>query len=216
MERQPFEGPYEAIFDLFSDGIADFTVILEGGWVEKTDELEKWFRFHLSETLPMIHADVPVVISFTTLPKGYSHIDGIAKVDFDNREMFSRFRDNRSRLVYGDWAATRPTEYMPYARAPRDRIDFPTKDKWLFARSQRKEWDFRVAARELTATEDFMASAPPWWGTDLIIRTAAGVTQRINSSMKNAAARVNIHLHNQAFFEDLPKQSGFFDEPYIE
>ena len=60
------------------------------------------------------------------------------------------------------------------------------------------EWDFQRAAQAIV-------SSPEWdgalgiWGEEMIANTTINEELGIDTPQKNVAARVNIHLHRQAF-----------------
>ena len=98
-----------------------------------------------------------------------------------------------------DWGSTRPREPGGFANRPLDRVDYPTDGAWCIARNKEDNWDFRRAAQAII-------TSPEWegdlgiWGEELIVNTAINPVLGIDTAQKNVAARVNIHLHRQAFF----------------
>jgi len=125
----------------------------------------------------------------------------VTRVPFTNRLLVEQIKrqTNRTRIVYGDWGSTRPREPGGFANRPLDRVDYPTNNSWYIARSKKMVGIFRVAAKGIL--ED-----PAWdgnlgiWGEELIKNTAINPVIGIDTPQKNVAARVNIHLHRQAFF----------------
>ena len=123
---------------------------------------------------------------------------------FGNREMVNSLKrsTNRNIIVYGDWGSTRPRQYG-IASPPKPRIDYPVADAWVIARSKENNWDFKKAAEEIVKSPEWESeSGLGIWGEQLIMLTKDNPTFGINSAQKNVAARVNIHLHRQALFDD--------------
>ena len=194
----------EVISALSAVGTADYTIILEGGWTRDPLSLAVWFNGIIGGYLDPIDADVPIVLSCTSMPKMFTDYDGgITRVEFTNHQLVDQIRqargNRRSRIIYGDWGSTRPREPAGFASRPIDRIDYPTDRTWCVARNRRDEWDFERAAEAIL-------SSPEWegdlgiWGEEMIAATAINEELGIDTPQKNVAARVNIHLHRQAFF----------------
>ncbi|MFX8836749.1 hypothetical protein ABTM80_19445, partial [Acinetobacter baumannii] len=70
---------------------------------------------------------------------------------------------------------------------------------WCIARNKEEGWDFQGAARAIL-------NSPEWdgnldiWGEEMIKNTVISPALGIDTPQKNVAARVNIHLHRQAFY----------------
>lgn len=198
-------------------GAADFAVILEGGWTRDPLSLAVWFGGVIAESLQAIDATVPVVLSCTSIPKMFTSFSGDepTAVAFSNRQLVDQVarNSNRARVIYGDWGSTRPREQSGYANRPLDRIDYPTEGAWHIARNKEKRWDFRDAAIAIL-------KSPAWdgnlgiWGEEMIENTTINEELGIDTPQKNVAARVNIHLHLQAFFGQPHLEPSEFDEDW--
>ena len=185
----------------------DFVVILEGGWVEDALSLAGKFKGHIDNILEkmdiQVPPKVPVVLSCTSMPKGFTHFKNVMPVEFNNRKLVNQIAEqsNRAHIIYGDWASTRPRNNDGGGPAPK-RIDYPTTSAWYIARNQDEDWDFKTAAEELIARKDVWNEELDIWGTKMIEITAANKAHGITTPQKNVASRVNIHLHRQAFYDD--------------
>ena len=114
-------------------------------------------------------------------------------------------------IVYGDWASTRPRS-LQFAGRPRIRIDYPMRDSWVFSRNEDKNMTYQDAAIRLMNDVNWKGNIGIW-GERLIEGAATGAQFAIGSIQKMSAARVNIHLHQQAFFYDgLPKAEDLDEE----
>lgn len=216
--RDRFPDNIEEIVDAFSAfGAADFAIILEGGWTRDPLSLSVWFNGVVAGTFGAINATVPVVLSCTSMPKMFSSFSSSTPVvfPFSNRQLLEQVArsSNRARVIYGDWGSTRPREIGGFANRPLDRIDYPTPQAWYIARNKEDEWDFRRAAQAII-------NSPAWdgnlgiWGEEMIQNTAINEELGVNTAQKNVAARVNIHLHRQAFYGQQPINPTAFDEDW--
>lgn len=217
IEMNKFPANFDEIVEAFSaSGTADFVIHLEGGWVRDPLMLEVWFSGVISRNLFEINAQVPIILSCTSIPKEFSNISGIKDVPFNNRKLFNILTQgsNHSNFLYGDWGSTRPRESSIIFRKPLDRIDYPVKDTWYIARNKEAEWNFQDAAREIINKKKIWVGDLNIWGEQMIKQTKNSKEVGINTPQKNVATRVNIHLHLQAFYDDekIMKTLNFDDE----
>lgn len=201
---------------LNSIGTADYCIILDAGWTR--DALTTFGQFSglLAGELVSIDAGVPVVVSCTSIPLQYSNIVGVNEIPFSNHMLIEQLRQhsNRSEISYGDWGSTRPREYRGGGQPPFPRIDFPTTNSWYIARNQDENWSFEEAAQQIIRNSGVWEEDANIWGVQMIAKTANNQLFAINTPQKNVAARVNIHLHKQAFF-GIEDSSGIdFDEDW--
>ncbi|MCY4261628.1 MAG: beta family protein [Rhodobacteraceae bacterium] len=183
------------------DGAADYVIILEGGWTENPLGLASWFGGTITGVLTQIDAQVPIVVSCTSIPKDYMQYKGLEKVPFSNRELVQQVgrQSNRSPIIYGDWGSTRPREVRRGGRKPLERIDYPTSSTWYIARNKDEKWTFKKAAKKLVSSDVWNGKLGVW-GERMIMDTDQGLETGIDTYQKNIASRVNIHLHQQAYY----------------
>lgn len=186
-----------------ASGAADYAIILEGGWTRDALSLAVWFDGLIGGHLQAIDANVPIVLSCTSMPKLFADYDGgVSRVPFSNRQLLDqirRRRSNRASIIYGDWGSTRPREPTSFALRPLDRVDYPSDDLWCIARNKEDDWDFRRAAQAIIGSPEWDGNLEIW-GEEMIENTAISPSLGIDTPQKNVAARVNIHLHRQAFY----------------
>jgi len=202
MHRFPVNAD-DIVAALTAKGSADFCIILEGGWTRDPLTLFAWFDGIITGVLGPLVADIPIILSCTSMPKVFHQFeDGITAIPFSNHELVAQVRrnHNRRRIVYGDWGSTRPREPSGFAQRPLDRIDYPTAGHWLIARNKDGKWDFEDAARAIVARPEWEGDLGIW-GEEMIEATAINKELGIDTPQKNVAARVNIHLHRQAFID---------------
>lgn len=194
----------ELIAELADEGATDYAIVLEFGWVEEPLFVAAAASGYIDNFFSEIPPTVPVGISCTSFPKDFTRYDGTEAEVFTNRELVAQVQrvTNRSRIVYGDWGTTRPRAYG-HASQPRNRIDYPTDRSWVIARDRDESVDFQTAASRITESAHWSGDLGIW-GEQLIEGTAAGQPFSIDSMPKMYAARINIHLHRQAFYGHLP------------
>lgn len=199
LQRMP-QNLRAAIDALVDIGTADFTVVVEGGWVQ--DPLTIYAQAHglIAGVLANLDGRVPIAVSCTSMPKGFQEIEGIEEMPFSNHELLSQIRrgTNREMILYGDWGSTRPRDDA-FGRTPLPRIDYPTDSAWHIARNKEENWGYQRAAQNIV-------NSPAWdgslgvWGEEMIEGTTVNPAFAIDTPQKNVAARVNIHLHRQALY----------------
>jgi len=184
-------------------GAADFAIVLEGGWTDDPLSLSAWFAGMVTSSLSDIDASVPIICSCTSIPKMFTRYnsDEPQAVSFSNHQLLNQVsrNTNRAGMIYGDWGSTRPRETGGFANRPLDRVDYPTDQAWLIARNKDDEWDFRDAALAIVDCDEWDGSLGIW-GEEMILQTTINEELGIYTPQKNVAARVNIHLHRQAFY----------------
>ncbi|MBC6436777.1 MAG: beta family protein [Rhodobacteraceae bacterium] len=201
-----------------ADGPADFVIILEGGWTRDPLTLSVWFQGVVAESFRDLDAAVPVVVSCTSIPKTFSNFSGVTEVLFSNRQLVDQIsrQTNRTRVIYGDWGSTQPREGNGFARRPYDRIDYPTEGAWYIVRNNEKKWDFKAVAKELVDNSGVWRGDLGIWGEDMIFHTTISKELGIDTPLKNVAARINIHLHRQAFYGQPDLAALDFDEDWVD
>ena len=192
----------EVVEVLNSIGTADYTIVLEGGWTTDALSMATHMSGLIGSALGDVEAEVPIVVSCTSMPKQFHEFQGCTTVSFNNRSLVEQIarNHNRRRIVYGDWGSTRPREPAEFRQRPTDRIDYPTETSWIIARNSEEQWDFCEAANAVVHESGYWEDGLDIWGTNMIIRSLVNPAFGINSPQKNVAARVNIHLYRQALY----------------
>ncbi|WP_234050730.1 MULTISPECIES: beta family protein [unclassified Xanthobacter] len=190
--------------ELAEEGASDYTIVLEFGWIKNPLMVVAIASGYITTFFSDIPPTIPLAISCTSFPRDFTPYDGAEEEGFSNRELIAEIRraTNRPRIVYGDWGTTRPRSYQ-HASQPKNRIDYPTDNSWVFARDQAESVEFQAAAIRITGSK-YWSGGLGIWGEQLIEGTAAGQAFAIDSMPKMYAARINIHLHRQAFYGHLP------------
>lgn len=198
-------------------GTADYTVVVEGGWIRDPLSMYGQAQGLISGPLSELDGRVPIVVSCTSMPKGFQNIEGLEATPFSNHDLLDQLRrnTNRENLLYGDWASTRPREAPEFRTAPLPRIDYPTENEWHIARSREYNWGFQEAAIEVVNSAAWDGNLGIW-GEEMIQGTADNPSFAIDTPQKNVAARVNIHLHRQANFGESSISGMDLDEDWVD
>lgn len=197
-----FDDPTEGIPALLGPVLqqiehAEFGFFLDGRWSPTAIEHELWFRNSVT-TLNGFHQGVPIVLSSSNFPAEFSNIEGVQTRTIGSRTVFNAVRQatNQPLLVYGDWGSTKPRKYER-SGTPLPRIDYATRNNWAIARNKAEQWTYADAASHMMQSQHWRSGLSVW-GANMIERTALNDPFAIDSSSKNVAARVNLHLHVQA------------------
>lgn len=192
------------VAELAAEGANDYAVVFEFGWVQDPLLVAAVASGYADIFFSTIPPEVPIAISCTSFPKDFTVFDGTDSHHFGNRNLISQVQQstNHPRIVYGDWGSTKPRSYE-VASQPKRRIDYPHDASWIIARNQTKDLTFESAAKRIIVS-GFWSGNLGIWGEQLIEGTAQGQAFAIDSMPKMYAARINIHLHRQAFYGQLP------------
>lgn len=193
-------------------GLRALFIIMDFGKIDKQtiNPEHRYLRKCISDLkkFPLIgHATT--IISGSSFPTkfdiGHSEQNIYERQLYNGAKNLSRKIGIPENFVYGDHASVAIQNKKP-AFARYARIDLASKDKWCFfkANEQFESGMSRSALYQKVAT-DAVESAP-WdtnlrtWGTIMIENTKKGGLFPINSPRQNVAARINTHLHQQAFY----------------
>lgn len=200
------------VAELAAEGANDYAVVFEFGWLPDPLLVAARASGYTNSFFSTIPIEVPIAISCTSFPKDFTVFDGTEVCNFTNRELLAQVQQatNHPRIVYGDWGTTKPRSYG-HARQPKPRIDYPADTSWIIARNQNDEVTFAVAAQRVMDSVHWNGNLGIW-GEQLIEGTAAGQAFAIDTMPKMYAARINIHLHRQAFYGHLPPPEALDEE----
>lgn len=190
---------------LANEGASDYILLFEFAWVPQNFQIPKHRLDQIERLIRCTLSSIPTAISFTSFPKEFSDFVHIGEFKFNNRDILNQVkqRTNHPNFIYADWATTRPRSDAKGGRPPRNRIDYPTDDSWVIARDQQGDMTFPEGARRILES-DYWTQKMGIWGAQQIEQAASGVDSAIHSNHKMRAVRINIHLHRQAFFGQLP------------
>lgn len=150
--------------------------------VDKSDELE-------------------IVVAASSFPNSFVGIGDRGEFLANERRLFQEVRRlvNGGNITYGDWGSTRPpSDPVPMRNIPR--IDLARPSDWVCFRSEDGEEYDDIAQRAMS--DAAWDGALGIWGEYMIEATATGADGSIRSPAMAAAVRVNLHLHQQANFDN--------------
>ena len=194
----------------------DVTIFIDAGWSNDLLSREVWAS-GIVQRITDIRPEVEIVVNGSSFPSSFVDIGDRGEIPVRERYLFSNLvrRHNAAVLIYGDWGSTRPpSDPVPMKNIPR--IDLPESTDWISFRRDRDldgDEDYADIARRVVADRAWPADLNIW-GTYVIECTAENLPGAIKSPAVAAAARINIHLHRQAFFgADIV---GDGDEPFTD
>lgn len=200
------------------DRFEDVVFFVDAGWSTDLLSREIWASQiikHISDERP----EAEIVVSGSSFPDSFTDIVYRGVIPVHERSLHSNLsrRHNAAHLIYGDWGSTRPpsTEQIPMRNTPR--IDLPTSGEWLSFRRDKQvdeDEDYPGIARRMIDDRAWPADLNIW-GTYTIECTAEQLPGAIRNAAVAAAARINIHLHRQAFF-GANASLGDQDEPFTD
>ncbi|WP_264213225.1 beta family protein [Leisingera thetidis] len=153
---------------------------------------------------------IPVCVNGSSFPNSFTQFEDGGTAPLLERLAFQNLvsNNNQARLIYGDWASSRPPgESLPIKAEIPPRIDLPYANGWEFFRYRRDDGGYRQAATQALASPSYPHGVDIW-GTYLIASTAQSEAfdpkdaSLIGHPKKAAAARINIHLYRQQNFEN--------------
>lgn len=169
-------------------GRVDLNFVI-GQWVDSFDRI--------SSALP----DCRIAISSTSFPHDFSN--GAVEQEIKERQLYGiAVATNQTRswnLIYSDRGSARLQVQRGGGGAPYPRIDYPTTGTWYFYRSDSPDGEYQAIAQQTLNGGRWVANLRIW-GTQMIERTAQGDKNAIVSPAKATAVRINIHLHQQLFY----------------
>ena len=153
-----------------------------------------------------------VVPSSTSFPIDFA--SGIVEQDIFERTVFNEIKRQLPDIgiVYSDRGSAR-AEKTGGGGLPAPRIDFPLAGKWLFFRKDTAQGEnYQHAASDAIANLNWNPNLNIW-GTQMIKLTSLGDEYAITSPVRSTAVRINIHLHQQLYY-DAPEELTNTDDEW--
>jgi Beta protein len=151
------------------------------------------------ETIRAILPQAWICISASSFPSSFA--------DLPEQEIYERRLFNEvarqidgGKLIYGDRGSARAEQLSGGSGVIPARIDYPLFDIWRFYRSEDTGFSGYVEqANRLISSGNWNGDLRVW-GTQMIERTARGDHSAIDTPAKSTAARINLHLQLQSFY----------------
>jgi hypothetical protein len=105
-------------------------------------------------------------------------------------------------LIYSDRGSARAEQQSGGSGVIPARIDYPGFDRWTFHRSDETGLHGYIEQARALIGSALWNGDLRVWGTQMIERTARGDASAIDTPGKSTAARINLHLQLQAFYND--------------
>lgn len=195
-------GSVEDLLEIVSENLdQDILIIIDYGYKVSSEIAESNVSILMDKFLS-ISNDLKFVISGSNFPNAFSDYDDFASSEtIFSRVIYSNLSQKYGNysFFYGDWASTKPRSYDGGGSTPLPRVDFPTANRWIIARSKENAWDFQKAAEMITRLPEWQ-SRPMVWGTGVIEKAAKSLPGGISTGPQAIAARVNVHLYLQNNF----------------
>lgn len=181
-------------------GVDNPVFILDCGWGRDILALAA-LASQFAQNLIEISENFEIVIAGSSFPDAFGGLGDRFEISAVERQLYAEVRRqvNFPALYYGDWGSTRPpTDPVPMRNVPR--IDIARPNNWVSWRSEDEETYVEVARR--VVTDSAWDGELGIWGEYMISATAEDADVRIKAPAMAAAVRVNLHLHQQANFEN--------------
>lgn len=202
---------HEVVNAVCSTDHVNFGIVIDLEWSPDLLSRIEWADRIVKQIVEVRGDSIPICINGSSFPNSFTKFasgDGVPALE---RLAFNNLtsNNNQARLIYGDWASSRPPgESLPIKTEIPPRIDLPTPAGWEFYRIRSDDGGFKEAASQALASSSFPQGVDIW-GTYLISSTAASTGDEnedqsaiISHRGKAAAARINIHLYRQQFYEN--------------
>jgi hypothetical protein len=146
---------------------------------------------------------VRVAFSASSFPESF---DGPDNQEIYERQFFNGVREilGAAQLIYSDRGSARAERQQAGGGVIYPRIDYAQPVRWRFFRAP----DEQNRAAVYRRLANGVIGSPIWdaglrlWGTQMIERTALGDPEAITSPARATATRINIHLHQQLFYDN--------------
>jgi hypothetical protein len=217
---------HEFALTMASDlGLKDIFVVYDYGQVSREilnytsgiSALVKWTDNVLDNPL--------IAISCTSFPFSFSGYSS-GEYSIYERLLFNKVLTecSDSRLIYSDWGSARAERIDGGGGIPSPRIDYPLKNEWRcirkefqdFTNPQEGEKDelYKEVAIELMS-QKYWNPLLRVWGTQMIELTSLGDAYGIDTASKATAVRINMHLHQQLYYNS-PEDLTDTDEDWVD
>ena len=194
----------------------DVNFVIDAGWAPRDLLSHEVWAASIVGRIIQHQPEAEIVIAGSSFPDQFDRLGKRGVINVAERRLYAavKRRFNAANLVYGDWGSTRPSrESTPMINVPR--IDLPNRNDWVaFRRDNDADEDYMSIARRVMQDSVWPRDLNIW-GTYMITSTAQSLPEGIRSAGTAAAVRVNIHLHQQRFF-DTPGIVSDGDEPYTD
>lgn len=213
----------DAISDLPSD---EFSIFIDAEWSRDVLVQSNWV-LAVAQTFFDQDPERAIVVCGSSFPDTFEKMGSSKEFSINERLLFDLVRMNlNAKLIYGDWASTRPPSYDNQIKRTVPRIDVAQVSEWPIFRSQKidrededgEEFEGRETYKEVTdrlISSTYWDNVPEVWGRYALQCTSDDLSSSIKSPQTAAAVRINLHMHVQAHF-GTPELINATDDPYLD
>jgi hypothetical protein len=213
----------EAIADIPAN---DFSIFIDAEWRQDVLLQSNWVLI-AAQTFFDQEPERAIIICGSSFPNSFDKMGLSKEFAINERLLFDIIRMNlNAKLIYGDWASTRPPSYDNQIKRTVPRIDIAQSSHWPVFRSQKiiredddgDDYNDRETYKEVV---DRLISSPYWddvpeiWGRYALLCTSEDLSTSIKSPQTAAAVGVNLHMHVQAHYST-PQLLNATDDPYFD
>lgn len=194
---------------------SNFGFVIDVGWSGDLLAQQGWADSLVKRIVAKRGDGIPIIITGSSFPDSFQNFAPGSSAQLKERILFNliKSQNNQAKLVYGDWASSRSPSEGGGGQIP-PRIDLSTHLAWEIYRFDKDQGGFFAAAIRAKRSKDFPKHLQIW-ATYMIDATALGDANGIDSQFKAAAVRINMHLYQQLYFEQLDFPSST-DDDYLE
>lgn len=170
----------------------DTVFVVDAGWHRDILQLQQWSIATVQRVLAAL-PDAEIVVMASSFPDSFSSIVGHGEVTLHEPSVYSVVRAsfNEARMIYGDWATTRPPQSGGGGTIP-PRIDIPMIGSCNVFRADLDMSETYADMASLAASHECFETVPNCYGRTLIESTHDGAG--ITGTQRATEARINIHM----------------------
>ena len=196
-------------------GIEDVFVVFDYGQVNR--EILT-FSSAVASILRTAHGELQsalMAVSCSSFPSSFSgsHLGEIPIYERQFYRNVSRACEE-IRMIYSDRGSARADKIGGGGGIPSPRIDYPLRDDWRFIREEFEDYtspeegekeELYTSVAKNIMKQNYWNSELRVWGTQVIELTSKGEMLGVNSATRATAVRINIHMHQQLYY-DAPEE----------
>lgn len=181
----------------------DILFVLDFGRQNRTFLLHQAEAVGYARTILEVAPHARIALSASSFPESFT---AISSQSIYEREVFQGVQAELGpAILYSDRGSARAERQSGGGGSPVPRIDYARREDWHFFRSDQSDdrpLAYKDQALALKNDKRIWDPALRVWGTQMIERTSLGDPGAIVSPARATAARINIHLHQQTFYDD--------------
>lgn len=184
------------------ESVDDLMIVLDFGYVRSRINACSVEAAQVINALRGIDPAIRIVVMGSSYPKSAAaYGESGAHLEIEERQLHLTLGGDTV-TIYGDHGSIHPEPFEPSQARFVPRVDYALPDEWIFRRARADRGGFVECASQIAALPDWDDDfANQCWGARKIREAAAGIMDGMGSPGPWIAARVNMHLWNQARYE---------------